>query len=75
MDLPKQEIFPETDAKNWEKVTSITGLSVTVTGNILGFKANPALLSASGIITYKVHDIKASPPLDTRPKTHCLQWI
>lgn len=53
--LPKQEIFPETDARNWEKVTSITGLSATVTGNILGFKASPALLSASGTITCRVH--------------------
>lgn len=31
--LPKQETFPETEAKNCTKATSITGLSVTVRGN------------------------------------------
>lgn len=49
--LPKQETFPETDAKNCTKATSITGLSVTARGNVWGFKVSPALVSASGTIT------------------------
>lgn len=49
--LPKQETFPETDAKNWTKVTSITGLSFTTRGNVWGFSVRPALASTSGTIT------------------------
>ena len=49
--LPKQETFPETDAKNCTKAISITGLSVTVRGNVWGFNVSPALVSASGTIT------------------------
>lgn len=49
--LPKQETFPETDAKNCTKATSITGLSFTVRGNVRGFKVSPALVSASGTTT------------------------
>lgn len=39
----------------------MTGLSVTVTGNTLGFKANPALVSASGITTCRAQVISTSP--------------
>lgn len=49
--LPRQETFPETDAKNCTKATSITGLLVTVRGNACGFSISPALVSASGTTT------------------------
>lgn len=49
--LPKQETFPETDAKNCTKPTSSTGRSFTTRGNVWGFNVRPALVSASGTIT------------------------
>lgn len=49
--LPKQETFPETDARNCTKATSITGLSFTARGNVWGFSVSPALVSASGTTT------------------------
>ena len=76
--LPKQETFPETDAKNCTKATSITGLSVTARSSVWGFNISPALVSASGTITCRTHRTRSAaasgPLLPGRHGTRTSTW-